>query len=170
MTLKGPSSVVKEARAFTRDRAATSNSSAHARHAEIFRPRNARAVGLGPWKIRSSACENADKPGPQATSNILAAAATLFAGDGLLNSSVAESWRNAAKAGRAPCLMACTDDRTMASLSLLKASARLRRVASEFRPNAALMDDATEVEACSSFSLSLSSSASVMGAALMRSK
>jgi hypothetical protein len=89
----------------------------------------------------------------------------LFAGDGFENSSVALSWRKAAKAGLAPCLIACTDDRTMASLSLLKASARLRRVASEFSPNAALMDDATEVEACSSFSLSLSSSASVMGAA-----
>ena len=58
----------------------------------------------------------------------------------------------------------------MASRSLLKASARLRRVASELRPNAALIEDATEVEACSSFSRNLSSSASVMGAALMRSK
>mmetsp|Transcript_17210 Transcript_17210/g.49113 ORF Transcript_17210/g.49113 Transcript_17210/m.49113 type:complete len:278 (+) Transcript_17210:2587-3420(+) len=170
MTLKGPSKVVNDARAFTRDRAATSNSSAHARQAEIFRPRSARAVGLGPWKIRSSACEKADKPGPQATSNIFAAAATLFAGDGFENSSVAESCLKAAKAGRAPWRMAWTDERTMASLSLLKASARLRRVASLFRPKAALMDEATEVEACSSFSRNLSSSASVMGAALMRSK
>mmetsp|Transcript_12446 Transcript_12446/g.32744 ORF Transcript_12446/g.32744 Transcript_12446/m.32744 type:complete len:297 (+) Transcript_12446:2627-3517(+) len=170
MTLNGPSKVVKDARAFTSDRAATSNSKAQARHAEIFKPRNARAVGLGPWKILSRACEKALRPGPQATSNIFAAAATLFAGLGLLNSSVALSCLKAAKAGRAPCLMAWTLDRTMASRSLEKASARFLRVASELRPKAALMDDATDVLACSSFSRNLSSSANVIGAALMRSK
>mmetsp|Transcript_3652 Transcript_3652/g.11231 ORF Transcript_3652/g.11231 Transcript_3652/m.11231 type:complete len:354 (+) Transcript_3652:2892-3953(+) len=181
-------SVVNEASALTTLSRATSRPRTAATHAEISRPWRASAVGFGPAKRRSSACEKAESAGPQATSNILGAAAA--AADAVAScrwrpSASTSCWRRppelllglpvvvveekpGVKAGR-PWRSRVTEERTMSSRSRWKASA-LRRSGLAPMPRKTEVAEAPPLACFSRFRRCWSSSSSEMGVALMRSK
>mmetsp|Transcript_17274 Transcript_17274/g.61422 ORF Transcript_17274/g.61422 Transcript_17274/m.61422 type:complete len:557 (+) Transcript_17274:2473-4143(+) len=167
---------VNEARALTIASRATSMRKAAATVAEIFSPSKAYAAavfaptappfcGSAPLAggcVDSNACENAERAGPQATSNILCAAAAF-------TTSVCADARTprSPPAPCRPCLKSDTDARTMSSRSRWKASAFFRVGLAPAKPKVTARDSCCGGSAnwrC------LSSSAKVMGVDLIRSK